>query len=94
MQQIHQDHRCTAPAGLGRRNLRHVCIKLSTRVFFDVFDRPPAISVQGPVLKVVEGQEGAILYNDDESVCTASRQDSLNQCDLLTQPAFEAIEAE
>ncbi|DBB08963.1 TPA: hypothetical protein ACH3X3_007597 [Trebouxia sp. C0006] len=47
---------------------------------------------RGPVLRTEEGQEGAVLCNDDESLGSASRQNSLADCGLLKQSSFEAVQ--
>ena len=51
------------------------------------------VFAQGPVLRTEEGQEGAVLCNDDESLSCASRENSLADCGLLKQNSFEAVQS-
>ncbi|KAL3149387.1 hypothetical protein ABBQ32_002188 [Trebouxia sp. C0010 RCD-2024] len=48
---------------------------------------------KGPVLRTEEGQEGAILCNDDEGLSCASRENSLADCGLFKQNSFEALQS-
>ncbi|KAK9814540.1 hypothetical protein WJX72_007608 [[Myrmecia] bisecta] len=46
-------------------------------------------SLRGPILRTVEGQEGAVLCNDDESLCTASRENSLADCGVVSLGSYD-----
>lgn len=76
-----------------KHHLPQVAVFALVRLLSNKHSLPLTLALlQGPVLKTEEGQEGAVLCNDDESWCTASRGNSLADCGLQKQSSFEAVQ--